>query len=83
MPVTCCAVACSLKVTTLITANSARKSPKTEMICAYQRRRISGMRRTAPIDNGAGISGSIAGSATAGPVELSLIIAAGVDRACG
>ena len=54
-----------MKVRMLITAKSARKSPKTEMIWAYQRRRSMGMRRTAPIDNGSGNSGSIGGAAGA------------------
>src|SRR5580698_8991165 len=62
-PVTCWGVACSLKVMTLMTAKRARKSPKTEMIWAYQRRRIMGTRRTSPMDNGAGSSGSITGGA--------------------
>ncbi len=62
---TCWAVAWSLKVRMLMTAKRARKSPKTEMICAYQRRRIMGMRRTSPIDKGAGSSGSMTGSEVA------------------
>src|ERR1039457_3816890 len=49
-PVTCCAVAWSLKVSTPMTANRARKSPKFETICAYQRRRITLMRRTSRMD---------------------------------
>src|SRR5271156_6029486 len=63
MPVTCCGVALNLKVRMLMTAKRARKSPKTEMIWAYQRRRIMGTRRTSPMDNGAGSSGSITGGA--------------------
>src|ERR1700733_11060921 len=60
-PVTCWAVAWSLKVRMLMTAKSARKSPKTETTCAYQRRRIMGMRMTSPMDSGAGSSGSMGG----------------------
>jgi hypothetical protein len=60
-PVTCWAVAWSLKVRMLMTAKSARKSPKTEMVWAYQSRRIMGMRMTSPIESGAGISGSMDG----------------------
>jgi hypothetical protein len=41
-----------------MTAKRARKSPKTEMIWAYHRRRSMGMRRTSPMDKSAGISGS-------------------------
>src|SRR5258705_5347592 len=60
-PVTCWAVAWSLKVRMLMTAKSARKSPKTDTICAYHRRRIMGMRITSPIESGAGSSGSMGG----------------------
>src|SRR5580704_2446823 len=77
MPVTCCGVALNLKVRMLITAKSARKSPKTEMVCAYQRRRIIGMRITSPMESGAGISGSMGGfgidSAGAGLGEVVLM----------
>src|SRR4030081_3021879 len=45
----------------LMTAKSARKSPKTETTCAYQRRRSMGMRITSPIESGAGSSGSMGG----------------------
>src|ERR1700678_4494902 len=72
-PVTCWAVAWSLNVRMLMTAKRARKSPKTETTCAYQRRRIMGMRRTSPIDNGAGSSGSMMGAAGAGLVEVVLM----------
>src|ERR1700678_3457343 len=76
-PVTCWAVAWSLKVRMEITAKSARKSPKTEMIWAYQRRRIMGMRITSPIESGAGSSGSMGGfgidSAEAGLEEAVLM----------
>src|ERR1700733_3277873 len=76
-PVTCWAVAWSLKVRMLMTAKSARKSPKTETTCAYQRRRIMGMRMTSPMDSGAGSSGSMGGfgidSAAAGLGEVVLM----------
>src|ERR1700678_4095319 len=76
-PVTCWAVAWSLKVRMEITANSARKSPKTEMVWAYQRRRIMGMRITSPMASGAGRSGSMGGfgidSAGAGLGEVVLM----------
>src|SRR5580704_2054789 len=75
--VTCWAVAWSLKVRMLITAKSARKSPKTEIVWAYQRRRIMGMRITSPIESGAGSSGSMGGfgidSAAAGLEEVVLM----------
>src|ERR1700709_84802 len=45
----------------LMTAKRARKSPKTETTCAYQRRRSMGMRITSPIERGAGSSGSMGG----------------------
>src|SRR5258707_9782746 len=61
----------------LMTAKSARKSPKTETTCAYQRRRIMGMRMTSPIESGAGSSGSMGGfgidSAGAGLGEVVLM----------
>src|SRR5260370_39406679 len=61
----------------LMTAKSARKSPKTETTCAYQRRRIMGMRITSPIESGAGSSGSMGGfgidSAGAGLGEVVLM----------
>src|SRR5260370_20432244 len=60
-PVTCWAVAWNLKARMLMTAKSARKSPKTEMTWAYQRRRNMGMRITSPIESGAGSSGSMGG----------------------
>src|SRR5438270_19509 len=76
----CCdrwAVAWSLKVMMLMTANSARKSPKTETTCAYQRRRSMGIRITSPIESGAGSSGSMGGlgidSAGAGLGEVVLM----------
>src|SRR6266478_1337721 len=76
-PVTCWAVAWCWKVRTLMTAKSARKSPKTETTCAYQRRRIMGMRITSPIESGAGSSGSMGGfgidSAGAGLGEVVLM----------
>src|SRR5438445_13370420 len=76
-PVTCWAVAWSLKVRMLITAKSARKSPKTETTCAYQRRRNMGMRITSPIESGAGRYGAMGGfgidSAVAGLGEVVLI----------
>src|SRR3981189_2516028 len=76
-PVTCWAVAWSLKVRMLMTANRARKSPKTETTCAYQRRRSMGMRITSPIESGAGSSGSMGGfgidSAGAGLGEVVLM----------
>src|SRR5580704_9354184 len=77
MPVTCWAVAENLKVRMAMTAKSARKSPKTEMVWAYQRRRIMGMRMTSPIESGAGSSGSRGGfgidSAGAGLEEVVLM----------
>src|ERR1700680_3739992 len=76
-PVTCWAVAWSLKVRMLMTAKSARKSPKTDTTCAYQRRRSMGMRITSPIESGAGSSGSMGGfgndSAGAGLEEVVLM----------
>src|SRR5277367_2580155 len=76
-PVTCWAVACSLKVRMEMTAKSARKSPKTEMTWAYQSLRIMGMRMTSPMERGAGSSGSMGGfgidSAGAGLEEVVLI----------
>jgi hypothetical protein len=76
-PVTCWAVAWSLKVRMEMTAKSARKSPKTEMIWAYQSRRIMGMRMTSPMESGAGSSGSMTGlgidSAGAGLGEVVLM----------
>ena len=60
-----------------MTAKSARKSPKTEMIWAYQSRRIMGMRMTSPMERGAGSSGSMGGfwvdSAGAGLGEVVLM----------
>src|SRR5882672_731844 len=71
-PVTCWAVAWCWKVRTLMTAKSARKSPKTETTCAYQ-----GMRITSLIESGAGSSGSMGGfgidSAGAGLGEVVLM----------
>src|ERR1700733_10458637 len=61
----------------LMTAKSARKSPKTETTCAYQRRRIIGMGMTSPMERGAGSSGSMGGfgidSAGAGLGEVVLM----------
>ncbi len=44
------------------------------MICAYQSRRIMGMRKTAPMDKGAGSSGSSTGEAADGLVETAVIV---------
>src|ERR1700724_290491 len=61
----------------LMTAKSARKSPNTEVVWAYHRRRIIGMRITSPIESGAGSSGSMGGfgidSAAAGLGEVVLM----------
>jgi len=43
-----------LNVSTPMTAKSARKSPKLETICAYQRRRMVVMRSTSRMDIAAG-----------------------------
>src|ERR1700677_4475252 len=47
-----------------MTAKRARKSPKVETICAYQRRRMVTTRRTAPMLRGSGALGAGMGTAS-------------------
>src|SRR5689334_16187725 len=52
------------KVTTAMTAKSARKSPNRLITCANHTRRITSMRRTSRKDNGAGAAGGAAVAVT-------------------
>ena len=66
-----------------MTAKSARKSPKTLTICAYQSRRMVTTRSTAPIDIGSGALGAgmgmesteLASSSASSWVRVSSLIA--------